>query len=96
MDLFNRRDITYLPQILALSRENLSRTIEGIIPKHQLSEFWKVFDILPVINVNYQLSPNEKFTPGQEVELSVNLNRISKIPTEGTFLQFLFYSQSEL
>jgi hypothetical protein len=56
IELFNKRNTIHLPQLLALNKDNLARTMEGILSKSQLNEFWKVYDVLPIVNVNLSLS----------------------------------------
>jgi len=86
IDLFNKKGIYHLPELLSSNRDSLTRNIESLIPKHQQSHFWSIFHSLPIINIVYSLNGKKsKFKRGEEIGITITMERLSKYPSDGAY-----------
>jgi len=82
IDMFARRGITCLPELLSIEANELKGVLAGIIPKKDKNLFWDVLVGLPIIDVKTHLGP---VAAGQDCELTIHLNRVSKYPSKGAY-----------
>lgn len=81
IDLLNRQKITCLPEILAVPRKQLHSIMAGLLTKNAEDHLYHVLDELPVVDIKFDLE--KEYKCGSEVELTINLNRVSKYPKKG-------------
>eukprot|EP01125_Pyxidicula_operculata_P022548 TRINITY_DN928_c0_g1_i3.p1 TRINITY_DN928_c0_g1~~TRINITY_DN928_c0_g1_i3.p1 ORF type:complete len:2094 (-),score=618.62 TRINITY_DN928_c0_g1_i3:183-5534(-) len=83
IDIFARKGITCIPELLAMPHENIESTIGGLLSDEAEELFWKAIKELPRVNVETKL--DDVLEPGAEAELSITLTRISKVSRTGIF-----------
>eukprot|EP01127_Copromyxa_protea_P008859 TRINITY_DN2045_c0_g2_i1.p1 TRINITY_DN2045_c0_g2~~TRINITY_DN2045_c0_g2_i1.p1 ORF type:complete len:2126 (-),score=516.29 TRINITY_DN2045_c0_g2_i1:21-6239(-) len=84
LDMFHRRKITCLPQLLSMKKADLRGMMEGIIPRQERDLFWRVVECMPLIDVEAKME--EVVATGDECALNVSLSRASKYSESGAYV----------